>query len=262
MVPRIQHIIEDNVEKKRCGKCCTYKSIELFNYCKQSWDKLRITCKECLEQERKENKDKITEYNKKYWQETQEEQKKKNKEWREKNKEHIKEKMTEWLEKNKEHKKKKDKECRGAHREKYRENMRIWRKKNYQDLKTNPDRKEEYIKYKLKSNTGRRIREILTQKKSQRVKEYVGCSFDELKTHLSLKFQKGMTWDNYGSEWHIDHIIPCTAFNFLDDIEAKACFYYKNLQPLWGPENIKKNNIYNIDDKLKYLEEYKKIIAI
>lgn len=260
MVPRIQHITEDNIEKKRCGKCQIYKPISTYNYSKQSWDKLRHTCKECLENERKENKDRITEYNKKYWKDTQEDQKKKNKEWRKNNKEHIKEKMTEWLEKNKDYKKQMDKEYRKNHVEKYRENMRIWRKKNYQDLKTNPERKEEYLKYKLKSNTGRRIREILKQKKSQKVIDYVGCSIDELKLYLSSKFSEGMTWDNYGSEWHIDHIIPCTAFDFLDDLEASACFYYKNLQPLWGSENIKKNNTYNMDDKIKYLEEYENLI--
>jgi hypothetical protein len=50
-----------------------------------------------------------------------------------------------------------------------------------------------------------------------------------------------MTFDNYG-EWELDHIYPISKFN-LDDInEVKKCFNYKNIQPLWKLENIKKSN--------------------
>ncbi|HPG52320.1 MAG TPA: hypothetical protein PLL11_17220 [Spirochaetota bacterium] len=50
-----------------------------------------------------------------------------------------------------------------------------------------------------------------------------------------------MTWENI-SKWHIDHIIPVSAFNFNspDDIDFKRCFALNNLRPLWAVENIKK----------------------
>ena len=48
-----------------------------------------------------------------------------------------------------------------------------------------------------------------------------------------------MSWDNYG-DWHIDHIIPCAAFDLTDIEQQKKCFNYKNLQPLWAEENLKK----------------------
>jgi hypothetical protein len=50
-----------------------------------------------------------------------------------------------------------------------------------------------------------------------------------------------MTWDNYG-EWHVDHKIPMTSFNFetTDDREFKLCWCLDNLQPLWGPDNLSK----------------------
>ena len=111
MVKRIEHIVEDGVEKKKCGKCDEYRPLDVFNK-GQSWDNLRNTCKLCLAQARIENKEKMTEYNKEYWQKTKEQQKEKSKQWREANKEYIKQKMKEWLEANKEHKKLKDKEYR------------------------------------------------------------------------------------------------------------------------------------------------------
>jgi len=50
-----------------------------------------------------------------------------------------------------------------------------------------------------------------------------------------------MTWDNYG-KWHIDHIVPIKVHNFskVEDEDFKRCWALKNLQPLWGYENISK----------------------
>ena len=52
-----------------------------------------------------------------------------------------------------------------------------------------------------------------------------------------------MNWNNYG-EWHIDHIKPCSLFNLELEEEQLECFNYKNLQPLWAIDNIKKGNKY------------------
>jgi hypothetical protein len=60
-------------------------------------------------------------------------------------------------------------------------------------------------------------------------------------SHISPKFQKGMTWENYG-KWHIDHIIPVSAFEFEKetDDQFRKCFSLNNLQPLWAHDNIVK----------------------
>lgn len=81
----------------------------------------------------------------------------------------------------------------------------------------------------------------------QHTMEYIGCSITELRTYLENLFSKDMTWENQG-EWHIDHIKPCASFNLNDEDERNACFHYTNLQPMWGIENISKNDKYNIED--------------
>ena len=247
MVKRIEHILENNIEKRWCGSCKIYLPIENFGKSKSTWDGLRPTCKECLHKQVISNKERITEYNKKYWQQTKDVQKEKSKQWREENKEKVKENMKKWLENNKEYKAQKDKEYRESHKEQYKENMKKWRYEQYQKMKR--ENGPEYIKYKLKTNIGRRIREILGQQKSERCIEFVGCSIDELKIHIESTFSEGMNWDNYG-KWHIDHIIPCAAF---DISEMKACWYYKNLQALWAKDNIIKKDSYRQEDKIEYL---------
>ena len=55
-------------------------------------------------------------------------------------------------------------------------------------------------------------------------------------------FHPGMSWDNYGSAWHIDHIRPCSSFDFSDPEQQKKCFHFSNLQPLWDEINTVKSN--------------------
>jgi hypothetical protein len=74
-----------------------------------------------------------------------------------------------------------------------------------------------------------------------RTGDLIGCTIDELKSHLSKRFKPGMSWANHG-EWHIDHIIPCSAFDLTNTDEQMRCFHFSNLQPLWAEENLSKSN--------------------
>lgn len=71
----------------------------------------------------------------------------------------------------------------------------------------------------------------------------VDYTVEELRAHLERQFLRGMGWHNAG-EWHIDHIIPVSSFNYTspDDLEFKRCWALANLRPLWGRDNIRKSN--------------------
>lgn len=253
MVNKKEHIFEEDVEKRWCGKCKTYKPLDNFGYSKSTWDNLRPTCKECLHEQNMSEKEKRTEYNKQYWEKTKDKQSEKNKQWRQENPERVKENMQKWLENNTEYKKQKDKEYREKHKEEYRENHRRWVKENYARMKA--ENGPEFIQHKLKSNISRRIREIIGQQKSDRCNDYVGCSIENLKQHLESTFTDGMSWENYG-QWHIDHKIPCAAFDLSNDLEMKACFHYKNLQALWARDNVIKKDKFNIEEKNDYIKNF------
>jgi hypothetical protein len=77
-------------------------------------------------------------------------------------------------------------------------------------------------------------------KKNCKSLELVGCSLPELKAHLEGMFRGGMSWENAGSVWHIDHIRPVASFDLLDLDQQKLCFHYSNLQPLLAAENLAK----------------------
>ncbi len=48
-----------------------------------------------------------------------------------------------------------------------------------------------------------------------------------------------MNWDNRRT-WHIDHIRPCASFDLTDPEQQKVCFNFRNLQPLFAIDNLKK----------------------
>jgi hypothetical protein len=51
-----------------------------------------------------------------------------------------------------------------------------------------------------------------------------------------------MTWENYGTKWHIDHIKPCKSYNFENIEEIEDCFNWKNIRPCFAIENLRKSN--------------------
>lgn len=51
-----------------------------------------------------------------------------------------------------------------------------------------------------------------------------------------------MTWDNFGSVWHIDHVFPCAAYDLTIEENKRKVFHYTNLQPLFKRENIIKSD--------------------
>ena len=69
----------------------------------------------------------------------------------------------------------------------------------------------------------------------------LGCDMENFKEYMTALFTDGMSWDNHG-EWHIDHIVPCAAFDLTDPEQQKICFHYTNLQPLWAADNLRKSD--------------------
>jgi 5-methylcytosine-specific restriction endonuclease McrA len=69
-------------------------------------------------------------------------------------------------------------------------------------------------------------------------KELIACSIDFLWQHLEKNFKEGMTRENYGSVWHVDHIKALATA--ASEEELIRLFHWKNLQPLFGADNCRK----------------------
>ena len=86
------------------------------------------------------------------------------------------------------------------------------------------------------------------------INKILNYTMEDLKLHLESKFDDKMTWENYGSYWEIDHIVPLAAFVFTsyEDEDFKKCWSLKNLQPLEKSLNRSKHD--NISEEWNNLE--------
>jgi hypothetical protein len=113
--------------------------------------------------------------------------------------------------------------------------------------KLNSQTKERYknnIQFKLKVRLRLRLLDALRKDnitKNHSALLLIGCSIEEFKNHLESMFLNGMSWENHGIIWEIDHIKPCSSFDLINIDQQLECFNYKNHQPLFKTTEIAKS---------------------
>lgn len=105
-----------------------------------------------------------------------------------------------------------------------------------------------------------RMNNILSGKSSGgRLKEYIGCDMPFFIRYMEGLFTGEMSWDNYGhgkDKWVVDHILPVKAFDLSDPFQQRACFNWRNLQPMWYLENASKRDKHDLVDLKLYLSRF------
>jgi hypothetical protein len=237
-------------DMKICTKCKEYKP--LTEFCKRSISKdgLALVCRECA-----------VDFKKKYYSDPRniERDRERKKKWRVDNVEKKRVANKKWvknnLEKNREYQRIWARKYRITHKRDQSldsERKREWAKNNAEKVRISNNKSNVKLRSTLKgrlngtiaSTVGSSLRRKGGKKNGYRWEILVGYTVFDLKAHLEKQFENGMTWDNYGSYWEIDHKIPVSAFNFTSpgDIDFKKCWSLGNLQPLWAKENQSKND--------------------
>lgn len=113
---------------------------------------------------------------------------------------------------------------------------------------------------KMKRYIRTRIYNALIKRKNQHTIEYLGLTSDKYLKWI-LNYNSVFTIENYGKEWHIDHVIPLSRFNLEDPDEQLIAFNWRNTMPLSAKENLAKNNridILQVEQHYHHLSEYHK----
>jgi len=85
------------------------------------------------------------------------------------------------------------------------------------------------INCRLKKSLALRLRKDLT--KNDTTMHYIGCNIQYLREWLEYNFERDMNWDNYGTYWFIDHVVPICKFDLTDEKEKLKCWNWTNLFP-------------------------------
>lgn len=224
---------------KQCCKCKEIRNINDFGKLKSSPDGLRYDCKVCRKAYRETNKDEINEKNNKYYYDNKNTLLEKNKTYRIDNTEIINEQ-----------------------RKTYRNRPEVKKHIEQKNKEYLPIKKEK-MKEKRKTDLNFQLSEILRSKihkilkgKTTSYQDIIGCDLEFLKKWIEFRFDKNMNWENLGTYWQIDHILPINMFK--DDLEQTKyiCFHWTNLQPLTTFENRSKS------DKLQLHYYYNNIVNV
>lgn len=222
---------------KKCKKCGIPKSLNDFHKCNHTKDGKRSVCKVCTNTENRarneKNKDQYNAHKRQYVKDHKAERHAYHKKWYVANKPIKRAKNEEWKRNNP---------------EKYKTISQNWYAKN-RTKKLKQNRKNEIKRlqidptFRMVKNLRNRLNKLIQGKiKSGKTLELLGCSISFFKNYLSVQFRDGMTWENYGVYWHIDHKKPCSLFDLTQEEEQRKCFHYSNMQPLLATENLHKYN--------------------
>lgn len=138
--------------------------------------------------------------------------------------------------------------CDNANREYKRQRQREWTK--FYRLK-HPEKYKEQCRQnrrkqaakpinRILSNVRKRLRDVMRGKRG--ALNVVGCTRKQLQDHLQSQFTKQMHWNNYGTYWHVDHIVPVSHFDLTNSEHVKLVHHYTNLRPMEAKANMMRGN--------------------
>lgn len=219
---------------KICTKCNIEKDLTEFHNRKLSPDGKAIYCKPCnIGFARRKTKEEARRDTKNYAMRHPEKVKENFKNWYYKNRESILERKYE---------KTKTDEFRLKNK-KYLESKKDFINERRKQYRKNPTPNGRVSKI-LRDRFHKVIVKMKKGVKSCSWRELVGCSVDDLNTHIKSQFKEGMSWENHGNgegKWNIDHIIPLIKFDLTKLEEQRKAFHYTNMRPIWFVDNMRRS---------------------
>lgn len=113
-----------------------------------------------------------------------------------------------------------------------RPDRRAWENRRYRE---NPE-------YRLTKRLRSALRDMCKGRQLRITRHDLGYDAKQLRAHLERGFLSGMNWANYGSIWHIEHIVAASDPIFDGPDGVKRAWALPNLRPWWAKENLAKSN--------------------
>jgi hypothetical protein len=125
-------------------------------------------------------------------------------------------------------------------RDKFKEYQKTYLERYPERRKASAARYNQTPKARMAAAIRSRIGHAL-RSKTQSTRAYLGCTPEFFKKHIEAQFVAGMTWDNFG-KWHMDHIVPLSAFDLSDIRQVQIACNWTNIRPMWAKANLRKSS--------------------
>ncbi len=73
-------------------------------------------------------------------------------------------------------------------------------------------------------------RYILEKNISEAYAPYFGVDNENYRKWIALQFSGELSWENFGSQWQFDHIVPVGYFDFNNPEDLKLCWNFINIR--------------------------------
>ena len=252
----------ENNMKKTCSRCKVEKLLIHFG---RKGIGYRSICKDCRKLEYLENREEILMKAKKRYDENGEEVCRRVRNYRIKNLEKVTKREKEYREKNIDNVRKRKREYYRENKDnilsyqakrnaqsKQKEKKKQYDKNRRKDLKVKErtnflcrERKKKDPAFKLMTSVVGRINTFFRENKfskNGKIWKILPYTPKQLREHIENQFDENMSWENHGTYWHVDHIIPQSAlkYNSLEHPNFQKCWALENLRPLEATANLRK----------------------
>ena len=126
---------------------------------------------------------------------------------------------------------------------------RNWRERTNKEVSWNNNRFKTDINYRVYHLFGSYVRDSIKRGyATPKFEKVTGGSFEDFIKRIESMFREGMSWDNYGVVWNIDHIVSRRKFKYktIYDVEFKKFWSLSNVQPLFVKENMRKQELLEV----------------
>lgn len=159
----------------------------------------------------------------------------------------------------------KHKEYNEKNKERIQQWNRLWTAKNRDYLNNKErERRKNDIAFRLEKDLRRTMNKFYD--KEGRTFDYIGCTREQLLDWFD--FQSNIDNVDTTTDFHIDHVVPCNAFNLTEVEQQRHCFHWSNLRLCSAKENLTKNGKIDIElineqvEKVNYYIQERNLIDI
>ena len=91
--------------------------------------------------------------------------------------------------------------------------------------------KDPIIRYRDKKKWQIALRRYVLEKQlSENYAPYFGLDINSFREWIEIQFTGDLGWDNFGSKWQFDHIVPVAYFDFENEDDMKLCWNFINIR--------------------------------
>ncbi len=156
-----------------------------------------------------------------------------------------------YKERNRESERAKGREYGRSHTEEARKSNQNWRQKNKERFRNGQcsyrsaqrDKNPRFVaEERWRAAFYQIVFRLVNGGTKKNAKYQFGGTTQQIRDHIESQFLDGMTWENHGDVWEVDHIKRVRTFDLTDRKQALECFHFSNVRPLWKEENIRQQH--------------------